>query len=121
MAAPSAMRFLHEKTERWPAALRIVASTSIQSRRDFGQYVRNLSGTQRPIGGYLKELLDGLPREIVQFMLRTAILDRLYAPLCEAVTGASSSCPSSEFLRNGIVRCRLQGLEGKAEGLGAPL
>lgn len=88
--APSAMRLLHEKTEGWPAALRIVASTSIQSRRDFGQYVRNLSGTQRPIGGYLKELLAGLPREIVQFMLRTAILDRLYAPLCEAVTRASA-------------------------------
>ena len=33
----------------------------------------------------------------------------------------SPNCPSSEFLRNGIVRCRLQGLEGKAEGLGAPL
>ena len=27
---------------------------------------------------------------MVQFMLRTAILDRLCAPLCEAVTGASS-------------------------------
>jgi len=87
---PSDLRLLHEKTEGWPAALRIVASTSIQSRQDFGQYVRNLSGTQRPIGAYLEELLDGLPREMVEFMLRTAILDRLCAPLCEAVTGASS-------------------------------
>jgi LuxR family maltose regulon positive regulatory protein len=82
---------LHERTEGWPAALRIVASTSIQLRQDFGQYVRNLSGTQRPIGAYLDELLDGLPRDLVEFMLRTAILDRLCAPLCEAVTGASSS------------------------------
>src|SRR3954453_23765536 len=87
---PSDVKLLHEKTEGWPAALRIVASTSIQSRQDFGQYVRNLSGTQRPIGSYLEELLDGLPRETVRFMLRTAILDRLCAPLCEAVTGASS-------------------------------
>ena len=88
---PSDVRLLHEKTEGWPAALRIVASTSTQLRQDFGQYVRNLSGTQRPIGAYLEELLDGLPRDMVQFMLRTAVLDRLCAPLCEAVTGASSS------------------------------
>jgi ATP/maltotriose-dependent transcriptional regulator MalT len=53
--------------------------------------VRNLSGAQRPIGAYLDELLDGLPRDMVQFMLRTAILDRLCAPLGEAVTGASSA------------------------------
>jgi LuxR family maltose regulon positive regulatory protein len=88
--AASDVRLLHEKTEGWPAALRIVASTSTQLRQDFGQYVRNLSGTQRPIGAYLEELLDGLPGDMVQFMLRTAILDRLCAPLCEAVTGASS-------------------------------
>src|SRR5713101_7948833 len=36
-------------------------------------------------------MLDTLPVEIVHFMLRTAILDRLSGPLCEAVTGSSSS------------------------------
>jgi LuxR family transcriptional regulator, maltose regulon positive regulatory protein len=89
--APSDVRLLREKTEGWPAALRIVASTSIQLKQDFGQYVRNLSGTQRPISAYLEEMLDGLSREMVQFMLRTAILERLCAPLCDVVTGASSS------------------------------
>jgi LuxR family maltose regulon positive regulatory protein len=88
---PSDMRLLHDKTDGWPAALRIVASTSIQSRQDFEQYVRGLSGTQRPIGAYLKEMLDGLPGKIVQAMLRTAILDRLCAPLCESLAGTSSS------------------------------
>jgi ATP/maltotriose-dependent transcriptional regulator MalT len=86
----SDVRLLHERTEGWPAALRIVAS-SIQSKQDFGPYVRNLSGTQRSLGAYLAELLDGLPGELVRFMLRTAILDRLCAPLCDAVTGAGSS------------------------------
>jgi len=88
---PADVRLLHEKTEGWPAALRIAASTSIGSRQDFRQYVRNLAGTQRPISAYLGELLDGLPRELVQFMLRTAILNRFCAPLCEHVTGISSS------------------------------
>jgi LuxR family maltose regulon positive regulatory protein len=88
---PSDVKLLHEKTDGWAAALRIVASTPNQLRRDFGQYVRNLSGTQRPIGAYLDEMFTGLPRDLVEFMLRTAILDRLCAPLCEVVTGASSS------------------------------
>jgi LuxR family maltose regulon positive regulatory protein len=89
--APSEAKLLHEKTEGWAAALRIVASTPIRSQQDFAQYVRNLSGTQRPIGTYLDEMFDGLPREMVQFMLRTAILDRLCTPLCESLTGESSS------------------------------
>ena len=51
--------------------------------------MRDLSGIQRSIGAYLGELLDGLPHDMVQFMLRTAILDRLCVPLCEVVTGAN--------------------------------
>ena len=88
---PSEVKLLHEKTEGWAAALRIVASTPIQSRQDFAQYVLHLSGTQRSIGTYLDEMFAGLPREMVEFMLRTAILDRLCTPLCESLTGASSS------------------------------
>jgi LuxR family maltose regulon positive regulatory protein len=84
------VKILHSKTEGWPAALRIVASTSIEPR-DFGQYVRNLSGAQRSIGAYLAEMLDSLPGELVVFMVRTAILDGLSASLCDAVIGAGSS------------------------------
>jgi LuxR family maltose regulon positive regulatory protein len=94
---PSDVRLLHEKTEGWPAALRIVTSTSIQLDQDFAQYVHNLSGVQRPIGAYFEEMLDGLPRDMVQFMLRTAVLDRLCAPLCEVVAGANSG---QELLRS---------------------
>ena len=88
---PADVRLLIEKTEGWPAAVRILASTSARIHGDFGEYLRKLSGTLRPIGAYLEELLDGLPRDLVQFMLRTTILDRFCAPLCEAVTGAKAS------------------------------
>ena len=71
--SPSDVRLLHEKTEGWPAALRVVTSTSIQLDQDFGLYVRSLSGAQRPIGAYFEEMLDGLPRDMVQFMLRAAV------------------------------------------------
>jgi LuxR family transcriptional regulator, maltose regulon positive regulatory protein len=84
------VQLLQRKTEGWPAALRIIASMPSQSGADLKEYVRNLSGSQRPIGTYFAELLDGLSTELVEFMLRTAILDRLSGPLCEAVTGASS-------------------------------
>lgn len=88
---------LNTKTEGWPAALRIVASTASQSREDFAQYVRRLSGEQRSIGDYLTEMLAGLPYELVQFMLRTSVLDRLSGELCQAVTGAKRS---SELLES---------------------
>jgi LuxR family maltose regulon positive regulatory protein len=81
---------LHSRIEGWPAALRIVVSTS-SGGQDFRRYVCNLSGMQRPIDAYLAEMLDGLPSDLVLFMLRTAILDRLSALLCEMVTAATSS------------------------------
>ncbi len=88
---PADVRLLVEKTEGWPAALRILASTSARTHGDFGEYLRKLSGTLRPIGAYLEDLLDGLPRDLFQFMLRTAILNRFCAPLCETVTGTKAA------------------------------
>jgi LuxR family transcriptional regulator, maltose regulon positive regulatory protein len=85
------VQLLQRKTEGWPAALRIISSMPSQSGFGLKEYVHNLSGSQRPIAAYLAEMLDGLPVELVNFMLRTAILDRLSGPLCEAVTGSSSS------------------------------
>jgi LuxR family transcriptional regulator, maltose regulon positive regulatory protein len=85
------IQLLQRKTEGWPAALRIVASIPSQSGLAFREYVHNLSGSQRPVAAYLSEMLDTLPVKLVDFMLRTAILDRLSGPLCEAVTGSSSS------------------------------
>jgi LuxR family maltose regulon positive regulatory protein len=85
------IQLLQRKTEGWPAALRIISSMPSQSGFGLKEYVHNLSGSQRPIAAYLAEMLDGLPAELVDFMLRTAILDRLSGPLCEAVTGSSSS------------------------------
>ena len=87
---PSDIRLLCAKTEGWPAVLRIIASTSSQSGQDFEQYVHALSSALRPIGAYLDEMLDILPRNMIEFMMRSAILDRLCAPLCQAVTGTGS-------------------------------
>lgn len=87
----SDVHLLQRRTEGWPAALRIIASMPSQVGSAFKDYVQGLSGAQRPIAAYLSEMLEMLPAETVNFMLRTAILDRLSGPLCEAVTGLSSS------------------------------
>ena len=96
------LMLLHSRTEGWPAALRIVVSTSA-SAPDLAQHLRNLSALHRPIDTYLAELLDGLPADLVSFMLRTAVLAKLSAPLCEAVTGE----PSARALLASIERRQL--------------
>jgi LuxR family maltose regulon positive regulatory protein len=88
---PTELRLFHERAEGWPAVLRIVASTVSQSKETIGQYARELSGTLRPIRDYLAEMIDRLPRDMAIFMLRTAILDRFSAPLCQAVTQYASA------------------------------
>jgi len=74
-----------------PAVLRIAASTSSQSGQSLGRYVGQLSGPLRPVGAYLAEMVDSLPRDMALFMLHTAVLDRFSAPLCQAVTQQKSS------------------------------
>src|SRR6202048_717787 len=87
----SDVQLLQRQLEGWSGALRIISSMGAQSGSGMKEYVYNLSGSQRPVAAYLAEMLDGLPVELVDFMLRTAILDRLSGPLCEAVPGSSPS------------------------------
>jgi ATP/maltotriose-dependent transcriptional regulator MalT len=97
---PTELSLLREKTEGWPAGLRIAASTFSQSGKNFGQYVRQLSGTLRPIGAYLAELVDVLPREMTQFMLRVAVVDKFCAPLCQAISQQKSSQDLLDWIAN---------------------
>jgi LuxR family maltose regulon positive regulatory protein len=85
------VRALHAKTEGWPAILRIIACTKFSSTADLKEFISGLSGSARPISLYLQEMLDGLPIDMVQFLLRTSILDRFSASLCAAVTNVQAS------------------------------
>jgi LuxR family maltose regulon positive regulatory protein len=95
---PAELSTLQEKTEGWPAVMRIIVATSSLSGQKFGHYVPRLTGVSRPINSYLSEMLGSLPEDTVQFMLRTAVLDRLSAPLCQAVTGERSSQDLLRFI-----------------------
>jgi LuxR family maltose regulon positive regulatory protein len=76
---------LDARTEGWIAGLQLVALA--MQGRDASAFVQSFGGSHRFILGYLvEEVLDRQPRDIQDFLLKTAILERMTAPLCEAVT-----------------------------------
>jgi LuxR family maltose regulon positive regulatory protein len=79
---------LHERTEGWAAGL-YLAVLSIRDREDVGAFIESFAGSDRRVVDYLgAEVLAEQPEEELAFLLRTGVLDRFCAPLCDAVTGA---------------------------------
>lgn len=77
---------LQAQSEGWIAGLQL-AALNLQ-RREPGAGPVVISGNQRFIADYLgQDVLACLPVALSRFLLETAILDRLCAPLCNAVTG----------------------------------
>ncbi|WP_179404420.1 LuxR C-terminal-related transcriptional regulator [Burkholderia guangdongensis] len=87
----ASVKSLFASTEGWAAALRISASVLLRDDGKSGREPVAPSGASRPFAAYIQDMLERLPAEMVEFMLRTSILDRLTASLCEAVTGVSAS------------------------------
>jgi LuxR family maltose regulon positive regulatory protein len=84
-----AVAALEARTEGWIAGLQM-AALSMQGREDTEHFVRAFAGTHRFIMDYLlEEVLAREPEEVQRFLLQTSILNRLSAPLCEAVTGTT--------------------------------
>src|SRR5690606_6744734 len=82
---------LERRTEGWIAGLKL-AALSIQGREDAGGLVDALAGDNRYIADYLvEEVLRTQPERIRRFLNGTAMLERLSAPLCDAVTGKTGS------------------------------
>ena len=78
---------LEERTEGWIAALQL-AALSIQGRQDVSSFIARFAGNDRYIVDYLvEEVLVHQSEPVREFLLHTAVLDRLTGPLCDAVTG----------------------------------
>jgi LuxR family maltose regulon positive regulatory protein len=76
---------LRERTEGWAAAV-VLAAMLLSGREDAGEAAAGLSGDQRDIADYLvEEVLNNQSAEITSFLLGTSILERMTAPLCNAV------------------------------------
>ena len=80
-----AVAALDERTEGWIAGLQM-AALSMRDRKDVRGFIEGFSGTNRYILDYLlEEVLATQPPEIQHFLLCTSILERLAAPLCDAL------------------------------------
>jgi len=78
---------LEERTEGWIASLRL-AALSMRDEADHEAFVQRFRGTHSDLMDYLMaEILSRQSPAVQEFLLRTSILDRFCAPLCEVVTG----------------------------------
>jgi LuxR family maltose regulon positive regulatory protein len=84
--ASSDIAALAERTEGWIAALQL-AGLSMQGREDVSAFIAQFAGNDRYLMDYLvEEVLEHRPGPIRDFLLRTAVLDRLTGSLCDTLT-----------------------------------
>jgi LuxR family maltose regulon positive regulatory protein len=84
---------LWQRTEGWAAGL-YLASLSLRGHKDDHRdgFAGAFAGDDRYIIDYLAaEVLAGQPPQIRRFLLRTAVLGRFCASLCDAVTASAGS------------------------------
>ena len=82
---------LVEQTEGWPVGLYLGALALKAGGRQRNARAA-FTGDDRFMADYLRsELLEHLPSEMVAFLTRTAVLERLSGPLCDAVTDTTGS------------------------------
>lgn len=82
---------LDERTEGWVAGLQL-AALAISGRPDMDHFVRAFTGSHRFVLDYLMdEVFSRQTEDTRTFLLQTAILERMNAGLCNAVTGREDS------------------------------
>ena len=92
---------LEARTEGWIAGLQL-AALSMQGRSDAASFIKSFTGSHHFILDYLvEEVLQRQPEHVRNFLLQTAILDRLSSPLCDAVTGQEDGKGMLEALERG--------------------
>jgi LuxR family maltose regulon positive regulatory protein len=82
---------LQHRTEGWAAGLQL-ASLSLEQREERADFIRHFSGSHRDIAEFLaQDVLARQPKEMLDFLLDTAILTRISAPLADAVSGRGNA------------------------------
>jgi LuxR family maltose regulon positive regulatory protein len=84
---PEEIAALERRTEGWVAGLQM-AALSMQDLADTTGFIEAFAGDDRYVVDYLiSEVIERQPAHIREFLLKTGVLSRLTAPLCDAVTG----------------------------------
>jgi LuxR family transcriptional regulator, maltose regulon positive regulatory protein len=79
------------RTEGWPAGI-YLAALSLDGRADKPALVRAFDGTSAHVVDFLaSEVLGAFEPDVQAFMLRTSVLERLCADLCDAVLDTTGS------------------------------
>jgi LuxR family maltose regulon positive regulatory protein len=101
---------LHRRTEGWPAGL-YLAALSLREGGTLGQAAAAFSGDDRFVSEYLEsELLARLPKQQRAFLTRTAVLERMCGPLCEAVLEVPGAAATlTELSRSNLLLLPLDG------------
>jgi LuxR family maltose regulon positive regulatory protein len=82
---------LAARTDGWVAGLQL-AALALRGHPDPSRFVQRLHGGQGAIADYLlDEVLARQPADVQAFLLHTALLERLCAPVCIALTGRDDS------------------------------
>jgi LuxR family transcriptional regulator, maltose regulon positive regulatory protein len=82
---------LVKRAEGWPVGL-YLAALALQAGGSWASAGAGFSGEDRFMADYLRsELLAQLPTERVEFLTRTAVLERMCGPLCDAVLAGTGS------------------------------
>lgn len=82
---------LEQRTEGWAVGLQL-AALSLQGRDDKHAFVSAFAGDDRYIADYLiEEVIQRQPPPVQDFLLKTSILPRLNAALCDALLGRRDS------------------------------
>lgn len=103
--SPEDVSALANKTEGWVAGLQMAAlalqSPYLDQPQKLSGFIRDFTGTNRFILDYLvEEVLDRQAETIQDFLLKTSILERMSAPLCDEVVARLEGSNVQTFERS---------------------
>lgn len=82
---PDDINALTARTEGWIAGLQL-ASISLQPQENPADFIQSFTGSHHFVLDYLvEEVLNRQPPHIQDFLIKTSMLNRLCAPLCDAI------------------------------------
>jgi len=88
--APGQVKVLGDRTEGWITGLQL-AALSLRGRSNAGEFIKLFTGSNRYVLDFLvDEVFAGQPEEIQEFLLKSSILNRFTAALCQEVIGYST-------------------------------
>ncbi len=88
---PADLNLLQKRTEGWVTGLQL-AGISMQTYKEPSDFIKNFAESNRYVQDYLfEEVFSKLDEDIREFLLKTAVLDRMTPKLCDRITGREDS------------------------------